>query len=550
MAVRHTSEEGPDLRLRAGRGDGGSPVRSGVLGARLASKLGGVRVGGGPVAAGAVAGKIGSGCSFSGGRSQRVIVKVSYASHMRGGGKLAAHAAYLGRDGAAKEGELACFYDATRDQIDGVGSELGDWGRDDPRHFRIIVAPESASRLEDMDGYVREVMVRLEQDLGIKTEWVAVNHWNTDNPHAHIILRGRTQDGAELRLPRAYLSHGLRTQAQEIATEMLGERSELDDRLALDRAVQARGLTRLDRAIESSLDEQGQVLFQALGDGEQGPWADALRGRARELASRGLAFEARRNVLAFKPGWTEALEASGPLDITKAHGASRGQDGPVVGEVLGLEERASGNTAILIDTGARRPVLANTDAKTRDLLPGAWVRLEDGELTVFSHHSLEAQLDATAFTALDRELERRAAGKAPHFSGDKRIEEALAERAEDHIAADLGVRDPAGRFQFKPGARKALEEAELDAFRAGLRGQGFKVDHAKASVCDGWIARSVEQLHQGPVAVLKSRTGNLAVAALSPSSTLEIGQAAVLRGAVEGGLRAGVDLSAGLGLVR
>jgi type IV secretory pathway VirD2 relaxase len=28
-------------------------------------------------------------------------------------------------------------------------------------------------------------------DLGTRLDWVAVDHWNTDNPHIHILVRGR-----------------------------------------------------------------------------------------------------------------------------------------------------------------------------------------------------------------------------------------------------------------------------------------------------------------------------------------------------------------------
>jgi hypothetical protein len=527
-----SSQDGPHVRLRRA---GSDDTRSGVLGARLAAKLGGVRVGGAIGAVTKVAGRPTGRPGKAGipgrGGPQRVIVKVSFASHRAGSGKLAAHAAYLARDGAARDGEQGRFYDATDDRVEELGRELVVWSREDPRHFRIILAPESAARLEDLDGYVREVMARMERDLGIETEWVAVNHWNTDNPHAHIILRGRTLDGRELRIPRAYLSHGLRHQAREIATGLLGERGELDDRLALDRAVRSRGLTSLDRTIAASLEGRGEVLVQELGAGENSLWADALRGRARELASRGLAIEVRRNVLAFRPGWQEVLQAAGPVDITKAHGREldsdsiRKEPAALTGEIIAMEVRDSGNTVLALDTGERSPALVNTLEDTGALRVGSWLRIDaDGSLTRLSRHSLAHQLSATAFTELDRELSRIEAGEERVFAGDPRIDAALKARASDHVEAGFGTVDDEGCFQFVQGAQSALDQAEMAGLRQGLRAQGFSVDAKGVSVRDGWTVRAIEDLHQGPVAILQGARGNLALAAIGEGAGIEIGQ--------------------------
>ncbi|MCZ8283445.1 MAG: hypothetical protein O9286_14535, partial [Aquidulcibacter sp.] len=179
MAERGSEEL--NIRLAVGRrGD----ARSGALGARLSKAIGGARLGAGVSFQGGARGGFGSD------RRQRVVIKVSFSAHRAGSAKLAAHAAYLGRDGAARDDEQGQFYDAYRDKVEGLSRELDDWTQEDPRHFRIMIAPESASRMEDLQGYVRDVMGQMESDLGVGTEWVAINHWNTDNPHAHVILRG------------------------------------------------------------------------------------------------------------------------------------------------------------------------------------------------------------------------------------------------------------------------------------------------------------------------------------------------------------------------
>jgi putative SOS response-associated peptidase YedK len=87
------------------------------------------------------------------------------------------------------------FYDAAGIEIDGV-ARTQEWARRDKRHFRIILAADEAERLKDLRPFVREVMARAEQTLGRKLEWIAVDHFETDNPHTHIILRGRTAEAS------------------------------------------------------------------------------------------------------------------------------------------------------------------------------------------------------------------------------------------------------------------------------------------------------------------------------------------------------------------
>ncbi len=43
-------------------------------------------------------------------------------------------------------------------------------------------SPEDGAELEDLRTYTRHLMGRMEADLGTGLDWVAVNHWNTDNP--------------------------------------------------------------------------------------------------------------------------------------------------------------------------------------------------------------------------------------------------------------------------------------------------------------------------------------------------------------------------------
>ena len=70
----------------------------------------------------------------------------------------------------------------------------------------------------------------MERDLGTRLDWVAVDHWNTDNPHIHVLIRGRADDGKDLVISRDYITQGFRERAAERVTFELGPRSELEIR--------------------------------------------------------------------------------------------------------------------------------------------------------------------------------------------------------------------------------------------------------------------------------------------------------------------------------
>lgn len=290
---------------------------------------------------------------------QRAIVKVHYFSHAGGGGAaLKAHARYVARDAAAHtrqpdaptEGDAApdeaetqagahgkylerasadraAFYDALADHVDG-GARAASWARTDRRHFRLILAPENGSKLGDLKNYTREVMRRAEIALGSRLEWVAVDHWDTDNPHTHIILRGIRNDGRDLIIPREFVQHGFRSAARDVATERLGPRTREDDRLALHREVRAHRPTRLDQWIADQLDKDSKVRIADLRAPNGDPaGTDAVKGRAHELRRLGLATEVSRNVLQFAPNWRDGLKALElHLDIRKALMQSRAID--------------------------------------------------------------------------------------------------------------------------------------------------------------------------------------------------------------------------------
>jgi type IV secretory pathway VirD2 relaxase len=119
---------------------------------------------------------------------------------------LARHISYLERDGVTRDGRDASMFDASGDAAD--RDAFAARCEDDRHHFRLIVSPEDAADLGDLRTFTRDLMSDMAKDLDSRLDWVAVDHWNTDNPHVHILVRGVADDGADLVIDRGYIAAG------------------------------------------------------------------------------------------------------------------------------------------------------------------------------------------------------------------------------------------------------------------------------------------------------------------------------------------------------
>jgi type IV secretory pathway VirD2 relaxase len=181
--------------------------------------------------------------------NQRVAVRVNYSAN-KNPGQWKAHGTYVARESATQGGRATeAGFNATDQKLD-IATTLDDWqSAGDERLFKIIVSPEFADRL-NLQKYARELMRRMERDLGTRIEWVAAVHHNTEHPHVHIAVRGVDEEGRSLRLPREYIRAGLRGRAEEIATEALGYRTPAHAQEAQRREIAQNRYTSLDRILQ------------------------------------------------------------------------------------------------------------------------------------------------------------------------------------------------------------------------------------------------------------------------------------------------------------
>jgi hypothetical protein len=152
--------------------------------------------------------------------ARRVMVKSRSVRAAGKNGRAAVHLRYIQRDGTSRDGERGRLYSATQDRTD--GDAFLDRGKDDRHQFRVIISPEDGAELGDLSGFTRDLMSKLEGDLGTKLDWVAVNHFNTGHPHVHVIINGRDELDEDLVINGDYIAHGIRERASELMTLELG----------------------------------------------------------------------------------------------------------------------------------------------------------------------------------------------------------------------------------------------------------------------------------------------------------------------------------------
>ncbi|OZB15487.1 MAG: hypothetical protein B7X53_11335 [Hyphomonas sp. 34-62-18] len=261
-------------------------------------------------------------------RIRRVIVKthVSRAPRGGGGGALKAHLGYIQRDGVERAGSGGELY--TREGFEPKAEGFLERCEGDRHQFRIIVSAEDGAMLGDLKETTRALMAQMESDLGTRLDWLAVDHHNTGHPHTHIVIRGKDEDGRDLVIAPDYIRQGLASRAQDIVSERLGPRRDLEIAQARQREVTQERFTGLDRDILAEVSETGIRITE--GRDTRGRFDEALRrARLRHLEGLGLAVPAGEDAWTLKPGWDASLKALGQRgDILKALAAKHRDRSP------------------------------------------------------------------------------------------------------------------------------------------------------------------------------------------------------------------------------
>ncbi|MEM8821359.1 MAG: DUF3363 domain-containing protein [Pseudomonadota bacterium] len=425
---------------------------------------------------------------------RRVVIKTRIVRH-RGqrfrSAPLAKHLDYLKREGVTKDGRDAAMFDKEQEHVD--DRAFADHCEDDRHHFRFIISPEDAGQMEDLRAFTRDLMAQAEKDLGTELNWVAVDHWNTDNPHIHMLVRGKADDGKDLVISRDYVSNGLRGRAEELVDLELGPRSEKEITASLDAEIGAQRWTRLDRALRDySKDSLGLAdLRPGAPDIENKELHRRMLGRAQTLERFGLAEKLAPSVWQLKPGMEETLRDLAICgDIIKTMHRAMGRDharsqgdfaieghpvDPILGKLIdrGLHNERTGEAYAVIDgvDGRVHHLRFNDLDLTGDTPLGGIVETrswtgKDGEaqrlaLVGRADLTLDKQVTADGATWVDRLALAKTRAPLAQSGFGAEVRDALEKRAE-HLV-DQGLATYQGqRVTFARDLLKTLRQRDLD----------------------------------------------------------------------------------------
>jgi type IV secretory pathway VirD2 relaxase len=443
--------------LAAAQQAGGGISRSGQLTGRRASRFGRGRI------ASIQANR------FLTSKSRLVTIKARVVRHSARSAPLAAHLTYLRREGVTRDGEKARLFGPETEDADPKG--FAERCHDDRHHFRFIVSPEDAAELADLKSFTRDLMRRMEKDLGTDLDWVAVDHWNTEHPHVHVIVRGVAEDGKDLVIARDYIKDGMRARAQDLITQELGQRSDLDIRNALERLVKAERWTQLDRQLTRDAGRHGIIDLAPVPGAPADTFQTFKVGRLRHLESLGLSHQLGPGQWMMDETAESTLRELGERGdiIKRIHRgltersierstasyvlAGESLDVPVIGRLLdrGLDDELKGTAYAVIDgaDGRTHHIKLGDLEAAGDSAPGSIVELRKFDdargrrrvaLAVRSDLSIEAQVTATGATWLDRQ----AVAKEPLGLGQSgfgaEVRDAMDRRAEELVQQGLAER--------------------------------------------------------------------------------------------------------------
>ncbi len=495
------------------------------------------------------------------GRSRSVVIKTRVVRHTARSAPLGAHLNYLRREGvtrAANEVSNEKQYEKTRmfgpEKDDMDVRAFAERCEPDRHHFRFIVSPEDAPDMADLKSYTRELMGQMEKDLGTKLDWVAVDHWNTDNPHIHVILRGRTDDGQDLVVSRDYIKEGMRARAADLVTQELGQRTDLDITRNLERQIEAERWTQLDRQLVRDAGKTGIVDLTPPADRQPDEFRTLKVGRLRTLEVLGVAGQVGHSQWFIKPEAETVLrELSERGDIIKRmhralteQGIERGSasyvlageslDVPVIGRLVdrGLDDELKGTAYAVVDgvDGRTHHIrLPHIDA-AGDSPPGSIVELrawEDAEgqrrvaLAVRSDLDINAQVNASGATWLDRQAIAREPIALSESGFGSEMRQAMEERAERLVSEGLADRQ-GGRVVFARRLLNTLRDREVNALGEKLASEtGLPFNHAGSGEYVAGSYRQRFSLASGRFAMIDDGLG-FQLVPWSPSLEKQIGR--------------------------
>lgn len=424
-------------------------------------------------------------------RTRGAVIKARVVRQTSRSAPLATHLNYLRREGVTRDGEKAHLFGPGGDDAD--PKAFAERCQDDRHHFRFIVSPDDAPDMADLRSFTRDLVTQMEKDLDTRLDWVAVDHWNTEHPHVHLIVRGVRDDGQDLVISRDYIKEGMRDRARDLITQELGPRTDLDIQRSLKRQVDAERFTQLDRqlirdghatgVIETAIDPNVRLdefhalkvgrlrKLETLGLAEQvgpGQWAIDTKAEAtlRELGERGDIIKRMHRALTDR-----GIERGSAGYVL----AAESLDAPVIGRLVdrGLDDELKGSAYAVVDgvDGRTHHIKLPDLEAAGDSAAGSIVELrafDDAQgqrrvaIAVRSDLDIDRQVTATGATWLDRQNIAREHAALSEAGFGAEVRQALDRRADHLVGQGFGERH-GQRVTFNRGLIDTLRRRELEA---------------------------------------------------------------------------------------
>lgn len=176
---------------------------------------------------------------------QKAVARVDWkwrskTASVSGKGSWRAHGAYIARSHewlGEKPPAVAIFDAAGSVDRDAVAGKVDSWyAEGDSRRWMLYISPDNKC---DLPQLARDVMERVQKDLMLKLEWVAVVHDNTKYDHLHIAVRGiDLNTGRAFNMPVEYITRGFNLAVQKELTKQLGY--DFSERIQTRQSVQVK----------------------------------------------------------------------------------------------------------------------------------------------------------------------------------------------------------------------------------------------------------------------------------------------------------------------
>ncbi len=150
------------------------------------------------------------------------------------------------------------FYTKDRGEISGVRvfEEAKDKMGYRAGYHKIILSPGDNS--VNLTHYTRDVMEQWQKSVGREFSWWAVNHYNTDHYHSHVVVAGKDQRGRDVELDREMLAECREMSDRYLCRDRNFDR-ELDRIASIKTDQMMRGFDMVDKLLDLGIGRPEQL---------------------------------------------------------------------------------------------------------------------------------------------------------------------------------------------------------------------------------------------------------------------------------------------------